>query len=159
MWKYRRDQVEEESLLVVQELGVQLNTAYFNGRQRSKFLDLHTIGAVVLNEGISFFEVIFYMAFVIEGQPEMVLAFEVRAQPPPPRPLPRPSLTLHIRTPPAQHLRPRLDMLKPIYRGTRRGECAAVVWTGRAESERATVPHALVPPHAGLPCVTCSGFR
>ncbi|CAM9426126.1 unnamed protein product, partial [Phaeothamnion confervicola] len=89
----RRFSVREESLLVIQELGVQLTVKYADGREKSKFIDRAKIKAVIINEGVTMHRVVFYMAFVVEGSDCMIVAFE--------------------------HLRPRLDALLRVYRGTR----------------------------------------
>lgn len=82
--------VKEETILVTQGVGVQLSTTFYSGHSKTRFLDMHRIGAVVLNEGITMHRVIVYLAFIVAGQDRMVVAFE--------------------------HLRPPLTTLVPIYR-------------------------------------------
>lgn len=55
-----------------------------------QFLDKAKIKAVLINEGITMHRVVFYLAFVVEGRKQMVVAFE--------------------------HLKPRLHILVKIYR-------------------------------------------
>eukprot|EP00474_Spongospora_subterranea_P010319 CRZ10777.1 hypothetical protein [Spongospora subterranea] len=82
----------EETLLVVQELGVQITRKSFSGKESHVFIDKDKISSIVINEGITMFRVIYYMAFIVNGQSDMVLAF---------------------------NLLPRMGVLLPIYVGTR----------------------------------------
>lgn len=43
-----------------------------------QFIDQCDISAVIMNEAITFNDVVYYIAFMIEGQDSMVLAYEVR---------------------------------------------------------------------------------
>lgn len=43
-----------------------------------QFIDQCDISAVIVNEAITFNDVVYYIAFMIEGQDAMVLAYEVR---------------------------------------------------------------------------------
>ncbi|CAM9856141.1 unnamed protein product [Discosporangium mesarthrocarpum] len=94
LWSFQhRLIVKEESLLVIPDLGVQIATKYADGRETTQFLDRAKIKEVLINEGITMQRVIFYMAFIVVGQDEMVVPFN--------------------------NLKPRLDVLAEIYRGTR----------------------------------------
>ncbi|KAF2077614.1 hypothetical protein CYY_001077 [Polysphondylium violaceum] len=84
--------VKEESLIVMRELGVQIKRKYFLRPDTLEFIDKNKIQNVIINEGITKHNVIFYMAFIVEGKNKMVLAFE--------------------------DLIPRLNILLQIYRGT-----------------------------------------
>eukprot|EP01116_Phalansterium_solitarium_P001977 TRINITY_DN11838_c0_g1_i1.p2 TRINITY_DN11838_c0_g1~~TRINITY_DN11838_c0_g1_i1.p2 ORF type:complete len:212 (+),score=72.20 TRINITY_DN11838_c0_g1_i1:1177-1812(+) len=66
---YRRSRVQEESLLVIRELGVQLQTRYYSGAVTHRFVDKKRIRAIVLNEAVKSYAVIFYMAFIVEPPP------------------------------------------------------------------------------------------
>lgn len=44
----------------------------------AQFIDQCDITAVIVNEAITFNNVVYYIAFMIEGQDSMVLAYEVR---------------------------------------------------------------------------------
>ena len=92
-WGLTRGRVAEESLLVIRELGVQLVTRYRSGRERHRFLEHAEIVDVVINEGITFQRVVFYMAFVARDADRLVLAFET--------------------------LQPKLPVLREIYSGVR----------------------------------------
>jgi len=90
---YRRNQVKEETLMAIRELGVQLSTKYYSGLETHLFIDKKKIKSLIINEGIHFHAIIFYLAFIVEGQSKMILAF--------------------------QNMLPKLKDLLPIYRGTR----------------------------------------
>lgn len=44
---------------------------------RAQFIDMERIRAVILNEGITMQRVVYYMAFVVEGEKNLVVAFKV----------------------------------------------------------------------------------
>jgi hypothetical protein len=67
-----------ESLEVVRDMGVQLTTKYFSGHEKHRFIEKEKIRTVIVNEGISFGNFLFYLAFVIKGNDKMIIAFEVR---------------------------------------------------------------------------------
>jgi len=83
----------EESLVVIRDLGVQLETKYLSGKKTHRFIEKQRIKSIIINEVIKSYNFIFYMAFVVEGNDRMILAFHT--------------------------LFPRLKTLLPIYRGTR----------------------------------------
>eukprot|EP00026_Physarum_polycephalum_P016373 Phypoly_transcript_17262.p1 GENE.Phypoly_transcript_17262~~Phypoly_transcript_17262.p1 ORF type:complete len:169 (+),score=1.11 Phypoly_transcript_17262:129-635(+) len=90
---FRMNSVVEESLLVIRDTGVQLTKRYFNGRQKHLFIDKTLINAILINEGASRFQFIFYMAFKVQHERRLILAFE--------------------------DLIPRINVLLQIYQGTR----------------------------------------
>jgi len=92
LW-FRKGEVIEESLIVIRDLGVQLETKYRSGKQTHLFIDKRRIKSIIINEGIKSYNFIFYMAFIVEGNNRMILAFHT--------------------------LFPRLNTLIPVYRGTR----------------------------------------
>ena len=97
--------VREESLLVIQGLGVQLSTRFW-GRAREEFADVAAISEVFLGEAVRLDRCHFYLACLLHGEsaaPRLIVAFP--------------------------HLRPRLVELEPCYRGVR-----AVLW-GEAEAD------------------------
>ncbi|KAF0712869.1 hypothetical protein AaE_011937 [Aphanomyces astaci] len=85
--------VVEESLLVIPQIGVQLRKKQRNGHETFMFIEATCIKAVVINEAISFSDVIYYLAFLVENERKMVLAFETFC--------------------------PRIVALQKIYRGTK----------------------------------------
>jgi hypothetical protein len=66
-----------ESLLLIRELGVQITKKHWNGKETHTFIEKSRISDVIINEGIQRFNIFFYMAFVVEGNAKMILAFEV----------------------------------------------------------------------------------
>lgn len=75
-WKIQNfGRVKEERVLVVQDLGVQLSTEYYDGRVKNCFIDNHNIQDIIINEGFSCCKVIFYMAIIVAGDDTMRLVF------------------------------------------------------------------------------------
>jgi hypothetical protein len=70
--------VVQESMLVMQDLGVQLTTKYASGKETHVFIDKSKITSVFINEGITLYNVIYYMCFVVQEKDKMVLAFRVK---------------------------------------------------------------------------------
>ncbi|ORX88285.1 hypothetical protein BCR32DRAFT_263718 [Anaeromyces robustus] len=66
----------EESLLVVRDLGVQIKTTYLFNRTTSRFIDKSKIGQIIINEGITAFEVNFYLAVLISGADHMEVVYK-----------------------------------------------------------------------------------
>jgi len=79
----------------MRELGVQFNTTYFDQTSTEKFdfVEKSRIRTVIINEGITCGDIIFYMAFIVEGRNKMMIAFE--------------------------NLRPRRKILLNVFQGTR----------------------------------------
>lgn len=59
-------------------MGVQLSQRRRNGTTTKRFLNASDISAVVVNEAFVFSDVVYYVAFMVHSQDNMVLAFEVR---------------------------------------------------------------------------------
>ena len=108
--RIRYGPVESESLMTVEEIGIQLSTVYFDGRTESKFVDIDTIESIVINEGITLCRVVFYMAFIVKFDDKMTLAFE--------------------------NLRPRRRALTKIFRGTRAAMFGSAENAARSRSSR-----------------------
>lgn len=85
--------VQEESLLVMRDLGVQVGTRYYSGRERKVFIERQRIESIIINEGIQTWAIFYYMAILVKGQERMVLPFE--------------------------HVFPRLHVILPVYKATR----------------------------------------
>lgn len=66
-----------ESLLVMRDIGIQVKTTYWSGRTESKFINRLKIENVVINEGITLWQVKPYMAILVKDQEKMTIAFEV----------------------------------------------------------------------------------
>eukprot|EP00164_Ancoracysta_twista_P006876 GFYU01009673.1.p1 GENE.GFYU01009673.1~~GFYU01009673.1.p1 ORF type:complete len:171 (+),score=34.20 GFYU01009673.1:90-602(+) len=67
--------VKEESVLLMQELGIQLKTKYAGGKEKTFFIDKSKIKNVIINEGITNWSVIYYIAFVVEGHNQLIVAY------------------------------------------------------------------------------------
>eukprot|EP00457_Paulinella_chromatophora_P018511 gb/GEZN01019854.1/.p1 GENE.gb/GEZN01019854.1/~~gb/GEZN01019854.1/.p1 ORF type:complete len:168 (-),score=14.31 gb/GEZN01019854.1/:151-654(-) len=72
----KHDTVTEESMLVIKELGVQLQTTYLGGREKHRFIEKAKIKNIIINEGFTMCTVIFYLCILVEGQRDMTLPFE-----------------------------------------------------------------------------------
>ena len=66
-----------ESLLVVRDLGLQIRTRFALGAQRSRFVDRAHLADIILNEGITYQSVIFYLAVVVQGEDRLLVVFNV----------------------------------------------------------------------------------
>ena len=120
-----------ESLLVMRNLGVQVGTRYYSGRERKVFIERQRIESVIINEGIQTWAIFYYMAILVKGQERMVLPFEVPFNPSPPlrarsrTHLPRalaivgPLTTLWWCMACVKHVFPRLHVILPVYKATR----------------------------------------
>lgn len=58
-------------------MGVQIKSALYGGRSRTRFIDERNIKEIIINEGLLGFEFRFYLAIVLYDQDEMVVVFEV----------------------------------------------------------------------------------
>ncbi|KAI8148697.1 GPI-GlcNAc transferase complex, PIG-H component-domain-containing protein [Fennellomyces sp. T-0311] len=68
--------VKQESILAVKDIGVQVRTVYWGGRSVSKFIDQHKIDDIIINEGITMWQIKSYMAILVKQQDRMVVVFE-----------------------------------------------------------------------------------
>ncbi|KAJ3423365.1 phosphatidylinositol n-acetylglucosaminyltransferase subunit h [Anaeramoeba flamelloides] len=66
----------EESLLLIRGMGIQLKKKCYNGSTSIKFLEKAKIQDVVINEGYYLQQTIYYLAFMVEGEKDLVLPFE-----------------------------------------------------------------------------------
>lgn len=94
-----------ESLLVMRNMGVQVGTRYYSGRERKVFIERQRIESVIINEGIQTWAIFYYMAILVKGQERMVLPFEVPFNP---------SLVSPTHTPTPTHLPQALAMVGPL---------------------------------------------
>jgi hypothetical protein len=62
---------------VIRDMGIQLNRKRFSGLETHLFIEKNKISAVVINEGITCGDVVFYLAIVVRGKNRMILVFEV----------------------------------------------------------------------------------
>ena len=66
-----------ESILAMKEIGIQVRTVYWGGKSVSKFIDQHKIDDIIINEGITMWQIKSYMAILVKNQDHMVVVFEV----------------------------------------------------------------------------------
>jgi phosphatidylinositol N-acetylglucosaminyltransferase subunit H len=92
----KTDGIIEESLLVLQGLGIQTSTSspYYFVSPTTTFIPTTKIQDIVIHEGFRGLEVRFYLAVIVEGATEVVVVFP--------------------------NLLPRLDVLQEVWRGARR---------------------------------------
>lgn len=106
-----------ESILAIRDVGIQVKTTYWGGSSVSRFINRNKIDDVIINEGISFWQIKSYMAILVKDEDKMVVVFEVSFRYPH-------GLFLfffftHTQKTP-QHLLPRLKpVLLRVYQGTR----------------------------------------
>lgn len=67
--------VVQESLLVVRDLGIQVSTKTYSGKETKVFHDISRIRDCVLNEYVTFWYVRQYLAIIIENEKQMVVPF------------------------------------------------------------------------------------
>uniref|UniRef100_A0A0G4IDT8 Phosphatidylinositol N-acetylglucosaminyltransferase subunit H conserved domain-containing protein n=1 Tax=Chromera velia CCMP2878 TaxID=1169474 RepID=A0A0G4IDT8_9ALVE len=68
--------VKEESLTVIDGLGVQLQTTFLSGKEKSLFVDAEKIEEVVVNEGILAADIIFFLGITVRNQKNVVVPFQ-----------------------------------------------------------------------------------
>lgn len=71
----------EESLLVIRGLGIQTCTssASYCSTSATRFIPTTQIQDIVIHEAFKGFEVRFYLAIIVEGEPDVVVVFPVRS--------------------------------------------------------------------------------
>eukprot|EP00921_Rhytidocystis_pertsovi_P023687 GHVQ01037982.1.p1 GENE.GHVQ01037982.1~~GHVQ01037982.1.p1 ORF type:complete len:176 (+),score=9.59 GHVQ01037982.1:27-530(+) len=67
---------KEESMLVIADLGIQLQTLLFSGARRYYFVDYARIKDIVLNEGVVAHDIIFYLAILVQDVNKLIVPFE-----------------------------------------------------------------------------------
>jgi len=73
---WRITSVKQESILVIADVGVQLQTKYYSGTVKTFFLDVDKIQDIIINEGITTNDIIFYLCILVEGCTSMITPFE-----------------------------------------------------------------------------------
>lgn len=70
----------EESLLVIRGLGIQTSTSSptYLSKAATRFIPTTEIQDIVIHEAFKGFEVRFYLAVVVVGEPEVVVVFPVK---------------------------------------------------------------------------------
>ncbi|KNC47651.1 phosphatidylinositol N-acetylglucosaminyltransferase [Thecamonas trahens ATCC 50062] len=76
-WRFLviRARVVSESILVLRDLGMQLESTTVFGAKSYRFVEKERILEVVLNEGVDCHQVIYYLAVVVKGERDMLLVF------------------------------------------------------------------------------------
>lgn len=107
-----RSQQVEESLLVLQGLGVQTSTtsAYYLMSSTTTFIPTTQIQDIVIHEAFKGLEVRFYLAIIVEGATEVVVVFPVGCI----------LLCVGILAYMQQTLLPRVNILQEVWRGARK---------------------------------------
>ncbi|KAL1933440.1 hypothetical protein VTP01DRAFT_7530 [Rhizomucor pusillus] len=68
--------VKYESILAVRDIGVQVQTVYLLGRRESLFIDRHKIDDIIINEGITMWQIKSYLAILVKEQDRMIVVFQ-----------------------------------------------------------------------------------
>ncbi|KAI8888531.1 hypothetical protein K501DRAFT_240525 [Backusella circina FSU 941] len=72
----KRKSVRQESILSIRDVGIQVKTVYWGGSVVSRFINRSKIEDVIINEGISFWQIKSYMAIMVKGEDKMTVVFE-----------------------------------------------------------------------------------
>jgi hypothetical protein len=67
--------VSDECITVIRDVGVLLQTRWRTGRVSQKFIDVHRVRSVIINEGLSSADVQYYLAFLVLNSDRMAVAF------------------------------------------------------------------------------------
>lgn len=106
----------EESLLVIRGLGIQTSSssATYLSKTARRFIPTTQIQDIVIHEAFKGFEVRFYLAVIVEGEPNVVVVFPVSM-------LVRLFLpeVCHLLIDMLQKLLPRRAILEEVWRGSR----------------------------------------
>ena len=68
--------VRKESITLIDGLGVQLQRETFGGRTTTRFLEAERVASLVLNEGVSVWNVVFYLAVAVKGESDLSIVFQ-----------------------------------------------------------------------------------
>ncbi|KAJ5481326.1 hypothetical protein N7475_000138 [Penicillium sp. IBT 31633x] len=90
------DRFEEESLLVIRGFGIQTSTSSptYLSTAATRFIPTTQIQDIVIHEAFKGFEVRFYLAVIVEGEPDVLVVFP--------------------------HMLPKREILEQVWRGSRR---------------------------------------
>ncbi|CAO3649993.1 unnamed protein product [Mucor fragilis] len=72
----KRKSARQESILAIRDVGIQVKTTYWGGSSVSRFINRNKIDDVIINEGISFWQIKSYMAILVKDEDKMVVVFE-----------------------------------------------------------------------------------
>ncbi|GBG30314.1 Phosphatidylinositol N-acetylglucosaminyltransferase subunit H [Hondaea fermentalgiana] len=73
--------IVEERLLVIPEVGVQVETVTHAGSVQKEFYAVDQIEAIIINEAISWCRIVFFLALVVPSRGKMQIVF-ANTQPP-----------------------------------------------------------------------------
>ncbi|KAI9099886.1 PIG-M-domain-containing protein [Phlyctochytrium arcticum] len=66
-----------ESLLVIESMGLQLQTTNGWGTIKTRFVPFSSIGNLIINEAVTLYTIRYYLAILVEDDEEMTVVFEV----------------------------------------------------------------------------------
>ncbi|KAI8078532.1 GPI-GlcNAc transferase complex, PIG-H component-domain-containing protein [Thamnidium elegans] len=77
VWLFlKRKSVRQESILAIRDVGIQVKTVYWGGSSVTRFINRLKIEDIIINEGISFWQIKSYMAILVKDEDKMVVVFE-----------------------------------------------------------------------------------
>ncbi|CDS04036.1 hypothetical protein LRAMOSA06991 [Lichtheimia ramosa] len=77
IWLWLKSRIViQESILAMKDVGIQVRTVYWGGRTVSRFIDRRKIHDIVINEGITMWQIKSYMAIIVKNQEHMIVVFE-----------------------------------------------------------------------------------
>ncbi|KAG2237435.1 hypothetical protein INT48_009564 [Thamnidium elegans] len=65
-----------KSILAIRDVGIQVKTVYWGGSSVTRFINRLKIEDIIINEGISFWQIKSYMAILVKDEDKMVVVFE-----------------------------------------------------------------------------------
>ncbi|KAI8970008.1 GPI-GlcNAc transferase complex, PIG-H component-domain-containing protein [Mycotypha africana] len=72
----KKKSVRQESILAIKDVGIQVRTIYWGGSSVSRFISKNRIEDIIINEGISFWQIKSYMAILVNDEDKMIVVFE-----------------------------------------------------------------------------------
>ncbi|KAM6466810.1 phosphatidylinositol N-acetylglucosaminyltransferase subunit H isoform 2-T2 [Liasis olivaceus] len=88
--------IDQESLLIIDSLGIQMTSSYASGKENTTFIEMNQVKDVVINEAIYMQKVIYYLCILLQDPIEPHAISEV--------------------VPLFQSSKPRLDCLVEVYK-------------------------------------------
>jgi hypothetical protein len=68
--------IQQESILIIKNHGVQFEKLFYSGSKQFHFFDQDALSSVIINEGFRNQQVLYYVAFCLKNCNEMKLPFE-----------------------------------------------------------------------------------
>lgn len=108
----RSNSQAEESLLVIRGFGIQTSTSSstYLSTAATRFIPTTQIQDIVIHEAFKGFEVRFYLAVIVEGEPGVLVVF----------PVSHPLAGIRSMLTQIQQMLPKREILEEVWRGTRR---------------------------------------